>query len=274
MNFEFNVPLWVTENRPDAQKSAQFGTCITLCCFGASAPCAKMGSLYDGPSEGPRRGAYRTRLAHEFLRRTLQMKKLLGLSVLLVFASLPAMAQGTPALEVGAGYTFRSFAPPPTGAPPAPPRVSMNGWNATVSYNVNDWFAVATDFDGTRNSVTDPLGGSDTTNIYTVLVGPRIYPVGHHKLSPFAHVLFGLAHLNINLPTSSGCSPFCTSTDGSFAFAAGGGLDMNLSRHFAVRLGEFDYERTSFLFIATPGLSDANSNYKFKAALLIRFGEK
>ena len=42
------------------------------------------------------------------------MKKLLGLSALLLVASLPAMAQvSTPRIEVGGGYTFRSFAFPP-----------------------------------------------------------------------------------------------------------------------------------------------------------------
>jgi hypothetical protein len=57
---------------------------------------------------------------------------------------------------------------------------------------------------------------------------------------------------------------------GERAYPAGG-VDYSLSSHFAVRLGEFDYERTSFNSIATPGLSSANNDYKFKAGLLVRF---
>lgn len=198
------------------------------------------------------------------------MKKLLGLSALLVFSSLPAMAQGTPLAEVGAGYTFRSL------DVPFSPRLTTHGWNASVVLNLNNWLGAATEVDGTRVSMPDSvLPGNDTTDVYTVLVGPRIYPVGHHRLTPFAHVLFGLAHSTITFPPSTDCAPApsCTITDGSFTLAMGGGLDFTLTRHFGVRLGELDYERTSLFHFLAPGTPD-QSNYKFKAGILIRFGEK
>ncbi|MGA8012284.1 MAG: outer membrane beta-barrel protein [Candidatus Acidiferrales bacterium] len=197
------------------------------------------------------------------------MKKLLGLAVFLVFFSLPTFAQYNESkVEVGGGYTFRSFQPSPVGDSLPNPRHSSNGWNATVAYNVNDWFTIATDVDGTR----DDEGANGLVKFYTVLVGPRVYPFGHHKLAPFAHVMFGLAHFNSTLPNSSNdCAPFCTLTDGSFAVEAGGGVDLNLTKHFAVRLGEFDYERTSFLSLSNPPLSATNNNYKYRAAILFRF---
>jgi opacity protein-like surface antigen len=204
------------------------------------------------------------------------MKKLLGPAVLLLLCSLPTFAQDEESkVEVGGGYTFRSFLPPTPGAGIPNPRLDMSGWNATVSFDINRWLTVATDADGTYQSSaeTPPLTGNTQTSIYSVVAGPRIYPLGHHKLAPFAHVMFGLAHARITSPTSTGCgtSFSCTFTDGSFDFEAGGGVDLNVSKHLAIRFGEFDYERTSFLSFSTYPLSDVSNNFKYKAAVLFRF---
>lgn len=43
-------------------------------------------------------------------------------------------------------------------------------------------------------------------------------------------------------------------------------MDVNVSKHFAVRLGEFDYEQTR-LFGGNPN----QNNYKFKAGVLFHF---
>lgn len=200
------------------------------------------------------------------------MRKLSGLFALLVLFSLPALAQDEGSrVEVGGGYTFRSFLPPTPGAGLPNPRVNFNGWNATVSYRATNWLTVATDVDGTYNSTPDVSGGSDQSSIYTVLAGPRVYPLGHHKLAPYGHVMFGLAHIRATLSSASDCGSFCTATDGSFAIQVGGGVDLNLSRHLAIRAAEFDYERTSFLDLSTPGLSDGSNNFKVKAGILFRF---
>ncbi|MBZ5696727.1 MAG: porin family protein [Acidobacteriia bacterium] len=204
------------------------------------------------------------------------MKKLLGLSALLLVASLPAMAQvSTPRIEVGGGYTFRSFAFPPAfndaGGVVNFPRVNMNGWDVNAAFNVTNWLAIAGDVDGTRNSSPDSFEPTvnDTTWVYTVMGGPRVYPFGHHKITPFAQVLLGHGYLTIYIPPAAG-GPF-TLSDGSFAFSAGGGVDASLGHHFAIRLVEFDYERTAFTAIASPGLSDANNNFKVKVGAVIRF---
>ena len=98
-----------------------------------------------------------------------------------------------------------------------------------------------------------------------------MYPISHHKITPFAQVLIGHAFLSITAPAASGCGSGCKISDGSFAWSVGAGVDWSLSRHFAVRLGEIDYERTDFQAIATPGLSNADNNFKFKAGVVARF---
>jgi len=182
------------------------------------------------------------------------MKKVLGLFALLAFSGLPAMAQyNSPVAEVGGGYTFRSFG---FGSP----NINMNGWNATAQFNVTPWVSAAGDFDGTYSN----QGSGGNGWLETYLFGPRIYPLGHHKIAPFAHALFGGSHISINIPPSGG-GPF-TVSDTGFAWEVGGGLDVGVSGHFAVRLGEFDYEQTRFF-----GGNPNQSNYKFKAGILFRF---
>jgi len=140
---------------------------------------------------------------------------------------------------------------------------------ANAVYNLNNWIGVAGDVDGTRNSAPDSVAGTDVIHVYTVMGGVHVYPLGHHKITPFADGLLGHGYYTVFIPAAGG-GPF-TFSDGSFAWSVGGGVDYSLSSHFAVRLGEFDYERTSYNSIATPGLSSANNDYKFKAGLLVRF---
>lgn len=200
------------------------------------------------------------------------MKKLLGPAVLFLLCSLPTFAQYEESrVELGGGFTFRSYGPPPNGGTAPNPHLDMFGWDATVSYDVNRWLTMATDFDGTYKSTADPEGGYDHTSIYSAVAGPRVYPLGHHRLAPFAHVMFGLAHATATASAATDCAPYCTLSDGSFALEAGAGLDLNATKHIAIRIGEFDYEKTNFLAFSFPPLSDTNNSYKYKAAVLLRF---
>jgi opacity protein-like surface antigen len=197
------------------------------------------------------------------------MKKLLGPAVLLLLCSLPTFAQGTPVGEVGFGYTFRNWGSPAFLQPPS--SLHMNGWNATADFNINKWIGVATDVDWTRNSQN--VGNVDIT---TVLIGPQVYPLGHHRLTPYVHALFGVGYFNVSFPSSTDCAPFCTLTDGNFAWAGGGGVDWTVTKHLAVRLGQFDYEQTRFgLQVLTQGPAvPTQDNWKYSAGILIRFGER
>ena len=78
-------------------------------------------------------------------------------------------------------------------------------------------------------------------------------------ITPFAHVLFG--------GTSNNSMGFGASYK-RFTWFAGGGLDVNVSRHFEVRLGQFDYER-----VRTPGSSDvpAVNGFRYSCGLAFKF---
>jgi opacity protein-like surface antigen len=186
------------------------------------------------------------------------MKSIMGIFVLLALATIPAMAQNeTPIAEVSAGYTFRQFNF--FGS-----TINSNGFNVGAVYNVNRWLGAAADFDGTYSN----QGENGAGWIDTYLFGPRVYPLGHHRLTPFAHVMFGGSHISINFPATM-TTLASTSADSDFAWEAGGGVDWTVASHIAVRLGEFDYEQTRFF-----GGNPNQNNFKYKAAIVFRLGNK
>src|SRR2546426_558192 len=72
--------------------------------------------------------------------------------------------------------------------------------------------------------------------------------------------LFGGTRADI---TVSGTGGYNTS-DNSLSIKAGGGLDINPSRHFEIRLFDFDYYRTSF------GLNSHQNNYWASTGIVVR----
>ncbi|HYL69094.1 MAG TPA: outer membrane beta-barrel protein [Candidatus Limnocylindria bacterium] len=210
------------------------------------------------------------------------MKKLLALFALLAVSSIPTLAQHrdgeTPVFEVNGGYTYQRWSVPPVAqGPTGPTSLNFNGFNVGASYNITRWLAAAADITGTYNN--QGAGGFNAkTHIYSYLFGPRIYPLGHHKLTPYVHALFGVATYNINIPADlvNMLPPFQESNN-DFSFAVGGGVDWSVGKHFAVRLGQFDYQQTRFLHsdAVGAGLSASNqNNFIYSAGLVVRFGEK
>jgi len=194
------------------------------------------------------------------------MNKLLALFAFVALSSLPTLAQDrTPVLEVGGGYQFRSF------DQPFGPRLNENGGFFTADLNLNRWLGVAAEIDGTR---TDQ-GVNGTWKDFGFMFGPQIYPLGHHRITPFVHALFGASHINVFLPATPGPPPLpaATVTDNAFTWEAGGGLDWYLTRHVGVRLAEFDFEQQRFFGAGSSGNPNQN-NFKFSAGIVFRLGER
>jgi opacity protein-like surface antigen len=65
----------------------------------------------------------------------------------------------------------------------------------------------------------------------------------------FGHALFGVAHSNlaagVGIPVIGGISAPINSTN-AFAMEFGGGIDIGVTRHFAIRAAQVDYLRTNF----------------------------
>jgi len=189
------------------------------------------------------------------------MKKLLGLVALLILSTLPAMAQsqGYPKFEVGGGFLYRNYNNQFT------PRLNELGWFATADYNFANFIGLDLDVDeGFYGG--DPINAPEYHH-FTFMAGPQIYPLGHHRLTPFGHFLVGDSSIFFpNIKTESGE----TFSDDKLSLELGGGVDWSLTHHIAIRLGEFDYEFNKNFQGGEAGAPNQN-NFKYKGGVIFRF---
>jgi hypothetical protein len=157
--------------------------------------------------------------------------------------ALPAKAQDErPRSEVYVGYDYvrvnsngNSF--------------NFNGGSGQVTYNFNRWFGVVGDLGGYYTS--ESFGGG----IISYMFGPRISFRRHSRVTPFAQALFG------------GAWEIAASSQSVFAMSAGGGVDVKISRHFAVRPVQAEYFLTRFK--NTP--TNQQNNFRYSAGIVFRF---
>jgi len=160
------------------------------------------------------------------------MQKLIGVAVFLVMISAVGMAQEIPGPEIYGGYQYSRTDGGGHG----------QGWNTAANFYFTRWLGGTADFSGVYNN------GS----IYTYTFGPVI---STHKngFSPFAHALFGGAHVG-----SGGVG------DSGMAMMFGGGVDVG-SRKLAFRAVQFDW-----LLLRFNGVTDKN-NLRVTTGLMYRF---
>jgi len=168
------------------------------------------------------------------------MNWLKRLCVLLCLIAAGVPAQDTPKAEIFGGYSYQHWnSGTPFGG------INLNGWNASVTGNVNAWLGVTADFSGHYGSPQ-----TVKTSRHAFLFGPRLTYRGHDKISPFAHVLFGgvRAHRGTTPPgpTGSPLPQLAPVSETAFGLALGGGVDYKASSRVAIRLIQADYLLTRF----------------------------
>jgi outer membrane protein with beta-barrel domain len=168
------------------------------------------------------------------------MRKLLFVLFVLFVPSVSAQAQDHPRGEVWVTYSvYRADVD-------ILDNETLHGYGLGAQWNLSPNFGFAGEFTsnhGASGPVTIFLPGVvvlipdlDTT-VRTFVAGPRI----SYRAKPvtvFAHALFGGA--NSKLRDENGISGFEDSNT-EFAMVFGGGIDVNLGRHYAIRAGQFDY---------------------------------
>jgi opacity protein-like surface antigen len=162
------------------------------------------------------------------------MKKFLLAASVVLFMTVSANAQDAPRVELFGGYSYLRV---DAGLF----HINTNGWNASITGNVNNWFGITGDVSAHYRSGLD---------LYTFVIGPRF--AAHGGVTPFTHLLFGGAR------AGNGDS------DTSFAMVLGGGLDADLPGPFALRLAQLDYHLTRFG-------GNTQSNLRYSAGIVIRF---
>ena len=152
------------------------------------------------------------------------MRKLGLLMGILLFLSLSAVAQK---VEIFGGYSLVNFQPGDSAS-----SANFNGGIGSVAFKCDRWFSAVGEVSGYHNGNVN--GSGISASAVTYMGGPK-FSMRLGPVTPFVQGLVGGIH-----GSAGGVS------ENVLAAAYGGGLDWNVSKHFAVRLGQFEDLYTQF----------------------------
>jgi len=198
------------------------------------------------------------------------MRKFSCLTILLFCCWLDAGAQEYDKGELFGGYSYLHVGSPGGTNDSIPAGLNLDG-----TRHLFHGLGVTASFELHHKS---DYGPGQTAFVWAAVGGPR-YKVRFGKFEPFAHALFGTTR--VSLIYANKVPPLGSPTDNDFAWSAklGGGLDVAVSRHWAVRIAELNYYRTSFSQGAGFSNTDApergtgfhQNNFTFSAGMVLRW---
>jgi Outer membrane protein beta-barrel domain len=168
------------------------------------------------------------------MKRTL----LLLVGILSLVSAARGQERETPAAEISAGYSYFRAG--------GQDGLNLHGGSVSLAANVNHWFGVVGDY-GLYHTQPSGFGG---INFHSFTVGPRFSFRSSSKITPFAQVLVGGFH---GLSTTG------------FALSVGGGLDVKVSEHLAIRPFQVEY-----MLLRAQG--DNLNCGRVSAGIVFRFG--
>jgi len=166
------------------------------------------------------------------------MKKFVAVLALVLLASLVAVGQDK--ASVFGGWQYLSVG---TGGSGLDRINAPKGFDFDLGVNLHKNVALVGDFSlssKTESQTIEGITGSASTRITNFLFGPR-FQASTGKVTPFAEALFGVAHSSAKA-SATGIGSVDLGSENDFAFAFGGGLDVNATKNVALRLGKLDYE--------------------------------
>jgi hypothetical protein len=213
------------------------------------------------------------------------MYKSVKLMVLICLLRLVVAAQEQPKATIFGGYSYlRNGSNNTLSNNTLGGSNSLNGWEGQGTYNFTPYLGITADVNGMYRTVASfsllpGLSASANQRLYSFLFGPTV-TAGLGRVSVFGHALFGEAHSSlgagITLPIIGGLSQGLTGAN-AFAMAFGGGVDIPLTRHFAIRPAQVDFLRTQFSSADafSTGLSSSSNggqnSFRYSAGVVFRF---
>jgi hypothetical protein len=120
---------------------------------------------------------------------------------------------------------------------------NMVGWHITFGMNPRSWLRLLGDFSEqqVQSSTIHFYNARSTVKDYQFVWGPQFVFRRSERFIPFAHALFGVAarHYSYKTGLPDGESGVFAH-DFGFSMVLGGGLDMNIHRHVALRVLQAD----------------------------------
>jgi opacity protein-like surface antigen len=177
------------------------------------------------------------------------MRKLFCVPVLILLLSLAAMAQDTPKAELYGGYSY-------VGG-------NFHGWNVSVAGNFNKWVGLVADVSG-HSGGFDDVNLVERQKINSFLVGPRFSLRRHKRITPFVHALFGTTRVRVRA-TEDGET--FSASDTGFSMFLGGGLNIKVNDHVAIRAVQIEYGRANLF-------GESQGRGRVSVGIVFRFGKK
>src|SRR5277367_974873 len=162
-----------------------------------------------------------------------------------------------PKFEIAGMFDYVNFSP---GG--GFPNFNALGGSGAFTWNVSRWLGFTEELGGLSFN-RNPNGPSIHGGITSFLLGPRLNMRKFDYFVPFAEFLLGGAHGG---PPMTGAS-----SQTSFALAAGGGVDIALTRNLVWRFAEIDYYMTNFSGSLVGGNS-RQDNLRLASGIVLRFG--
>jgi len=176
-----------------------------------------------------------------------------------------AWGQLTPKFEVAGMFSYINFCP-----------CSFRNFNelgatGSFAYNVNRWLGLVAEVGGyhfdRQIPILDPVTNTESLNtisgnMQTYLFGPRLNWRRFDHFVPFGEVLFGAAHGSSQVTGDK--------SQGAFAMAVGGGVDVVLTRYLTWRFVQADYLMTNFSG-SLLGPSGRQNNFRIGTGLVLRW---
>jgi opacity protein-like surface antigen len=214
-----------------------------------------------------RRGPGKKEPAQEY---EMKIAKGILFAMILIFATTLA-AQDR--FEIFAEYSYLRFSPTISGLNSR----NFNGGGTGIQLNFLKILGLKADFMGYGQSTfTTTVNGvtySATADMFTYTAGP-VFRIPLWRVKPFGEVLFGASHTNgyanlRNAIAAGGVTISRTPTQNPFTMVAGGGVDIAISHHVALRPGEFDYVLSRY---SNPLTSTNNQhNFRYCGGLIFKF---
>jgi hypothetical protein len=190
--------------------------------------------------------------------------------VLILLLSCVSMAQEFPRYELSAGYSYGS----PDDLSLTNNRFSPQGWNGSFATNLKRWVAIEVDAGGQYLNKSVTLAGvpySLNSGFYAFHAGPRFAYRGE-KLTPFVHTLFGVHRtLSYAQATFPGPGQVLVPYENAFGSAAGGGIDIALTRRLSLRT-QGDYFLTRLSTGSITALNGYENRFRVVGGIVFNFG--
>jgi opacity protein-like surface antigen len=213
------------------------------------------------------------------------MRKFFIAVALLAITGAGARAQ-TPTVEVFTGFSYGQFNPGgllTDNLNGVGRHFAMPGLEGTAEYNFTSHLGFVADISG-YGGTGDVDTFANHLRDYNYLFGPQFTQRHLGPFDVFVRGLVGTSHAHVSFNNAAGTftcpdgetTTTCSQTENRFAYGAGGGIDLNATKHIALRLVQIDYVRNTFTDCETSATTCApetgrQNNFRIAAGFNWKF---